>query len=314
MNLIYALDLHLFGEGGAAAGGEAGAQGEAAQPAAVPGSTRRGKSGDLSNVLYGSEADSIAPAAEEKKPEVKTTSNTLDDKRKAFREMINGDYKDIYTEEFQNAFNRRFPDYKNLQQQVENARPILDKLSARYNILDGDLSKLAKAIDEDNSYWAAAAEEAGMPEDVYREYSQMRQQNAELLRFQEQQQAMAAANETMQRWFQEADLVKAKFPQFDFNKELENPEFVRQLRHGTPIEHAYKMLHFDELMSNAMQNTAITTQKAVTENIRAKGARPAENGTASQSPFTVKRSVSQLTKADRAEIAARVNRGEPISF
>ena len=313
MNNLYVLDLHLF-EGGAAAGGEAGAQGEAAQPAAVPGSTRRGKSGDLSNVLYGSEAESIAPAAEEKKPEVKTTSNTLEDKRKAFREMINGDYKDIYTEEFQNAFNRRFPDYKKLQQDAENARPILDKLSARYNILDGDLSKLAKAIDDDNTYWAAAAEEAGMPEDVYREYSEMRRQNAELLRMQQEQQARVQADAQVRQWFEESQAVKEKFPQFDFNTELQNPEFVRQLRHGTPVEHAYKMLHFDELTSNAMQNTAITTQKAVTENIRAKGARPAENGTASQSPFTVKRSVSQLTREDRDEIVARVKRGEQISF
>lgn len=306
MNNLYVLDLHLF-EGGAAAGGEAGAQGEAAQPAADSGSTRRGKS-DLSKVLYGSEADK-APVAEEKK-EVKTTSNTLEEKRKTFREMINGEYKDLYTEEFQNAFNRRFPDYKKLQQDAENAKPILDKLSARYNILDGDLSKLAKAIDDDNTYWAAAAEEAGMSEDVYREYSEMRRQNAELLRAQQEQQARAQANAQVQQWFEESQAVKAKFPQFDFNAELQNPEFVSLLRHHTPMEHAYKVLHFDELMND----TAMSTQKAVTENIRAKGARPTENGSASQSPFTVKRSASQLNKLDRAEVVARVKRGEQISF
>ena len=307
MKLNYALDLHLFGEGGAAAGGEAGAQGEAAQPAADSGNTRRGKS-DLSKVLYGSEAAN-APVAEEKK-EVKTTSNTREEKRKTFREMINGEFKDLYTEEFQNAFNRRFPDYKKLQQDAENAQPILDKLSARYNILDGDLSKLAKDIDDDNTYWAAAAEEAGMPEDVYREYSEMRRQNAELLRAQQEQQARAQANAQVQQWFEESQAVKAKFPQFDFNTELQNPEFVSLLRHHTPMEHAYKVLHFDEIMND----TAINTQKAVTENIRAKGTRPTENGSASQSPFTVKRSASQLNKLDRAEVVARVKRGEQISF
>ena len=306
MTNLYALDLHLF-EGGAAAGGEAGAQGEAAQPAADSGNTRRAKS-DLSKVLYGSEAAN-APVAEEKK-EVKTTSNTLEEKRKTFKELINGEYKDLYTEEFQNAFNRRFPDYKKLQQDAENAKPILDKLSARYNILDGDLSKLAKAIDDDNTYWAAAAEEAGMPEDVYREYSEMRRQNAELLRAQQEQQARAQANAQVQQWFEESQAVKAKFPQFDFNAELQNPEFVSLLRHHTPMEHAYKVLHFDELMND----TAINTQKAVTENILARGARPTENGSASQSPFTVKRSASQLNKLDRAEVVARVKRGEQISF
>ena len=310
MNLIYALNLHLF-EGGAAAGGEAGAQGEA-EKAAVPGPARRGKSGALSNVLYGSQADAVpeAPAAGEPKPEVKTTSNTLEEKRKTFKELITGEYKDMYTEEFQNAFNRRFPDYKNLQQQVEGAKPILDKLAARYNVLDGDLSKLEKAIDEDRTYWSAAAEEAGMDEDSFREMQNLKRQNAELLRMQQDQKARAQANAQVQQWFEESQAVKAKFPQFDFSTELQNPEFVNLLRHNTPMEHAYKVLHYDELMAE----TAFNTQKAVTENIRAKGARPAENGTASQSAFTVKRSASQLNKADRAEIAARVRRGEQIGF
>jgi hypothetical protein len=91
---------------------------------------------------------------------------------------------------------------------------------------------------------------------------------------------------------------------------MNNPEFVKLLRKGTPVEHAYKLIHFDELMSD----NALNTQRAVTENIRAKGARPAENGTSSQSAFTVKRSASQLNKADRDEIVARVRRGELIGF
>lgn len=309
MNL-FALNLHLFeGEGAAAAAGDAGAQGEAAQ-ANIPGSTRRGKSGALSNILYGSQADQASPAAGENMSEVKVTSDALEEKRKTFQEMINGEYKDLYAEEFQKAFNRRFPEQKALQQKVEDTKPILDKLFARYNIMDGDLPKLAKAIDDDNTYWAAAAEEAGMDEDTFREMQNLKQQNAELLRMQQDQQARAAANAQVQQWFEESQAVKAKFPQFDFNTELQNPEFVNLLRHHTPMEHAYKVLHFDELMSA----TAFNTQKAVTENIRAKGARPAENGTASQSPFTVKRSAGQLNKADRAEIAARVRRGENISF
>ena len=314
MNL-FALNLHLFdGEGAAAAAGEAGAQGEAAQ-AQTPGSTRRGKSGALSNVLYGIQQEAVeeAPAAGEQ-PEVKTTSNTLEDKRKTFREMITGEYKDLYTEEFQNAFNRRFPEYKNMQDQIKNAQPILDKLAARYNILDGDLAKLEKAIDDDHTYWSAAAEEAGMDEKAYRDLQLMRQQNAQLLKMQQDMQARQQADMQAQRWMQESELVRAKFPGFDFKKELQNPEFVRLIQHNTPIEHAYKMLHFDELMSQAVQGTVTATEKAVTENIRAKGSRPAENGSSSQSTFTVKRSASQLNKADRAEIARRVARGEQIAF
>lgn len=303
---LFALNLHLFeGEGAAAAAGDAGAQGEAAQ-ATVPGNTRRGKSA-LSNVLYGTEANAVES---EQKPEVKTTSDTLEEKRKAFREMIQGEYKDMYAEEFQNAFNRRFSDYKKLQQDVENSKPILDKLAARYNVMDGDLSKLEKAIDEDHTYWSAAAEEAGMDEDSFREMQNLKRQNAELLRMQQEQQARTQADIQVKQWMQEADIVKTRFPNFDFANEMNNPEFVKLLRKGTPVEHAYKLIHFDELMSD----NALNTQRAVTENIRAKGARPAENGTSSQSAFTVKRSAGQLNRLDRQEIVARVRRGEQIGF
>ena len=73
-------------------------------------------------------------------------------------------------------------------------------------------------------------------------------------------------------------------------------------------------VHFDELMSGAIQVTAANTEKMVANNVRAKGNRPAENGTNAQSAFTVKDDPSKLTKQDFEEIARRVARGEIISF
>lgn len=317
----YKLNLHLFaGEGGgaAAAAGDGASQGEAAQAAAnLPGVTRRGKSGDLSNVLYGSEADAVEQpqaAAGAQEPDVQTTSNTLEERRQAFRDMVTGEYKDVYGEEVQRLIDRRFAETKNLQKQVDDAKPILDKLAARYNVLDGDMSKLAKALEDDHSYWTAAAEEAGMPEDVYREVQMLRQQNAQILRMQQQREQAQAANARVQQWIQEGQAVKANFPNFDLAKEMENPRFMSLLRSGTPVEHAYKVMHFDELMGEAVQTASKSTEKAVVNNIRAKGSRPAENGTASQSPFTVKRSVHQLSKADREEAIRRSMSGTMITF
>ena len=62
------------------------------------------------------------------------------------------------------------------------------------------------------------------------------------------------------------------------------------------------------------QSAARAAEKQVVDTIRAKGARPAENGTAAQSAFTVKDDVSKLTREDRAEIARRAARGDSISF
>lgn len=86
------------------------------------------------------------------------------------------------------------------------------------------------------------------------------------------------------------------------------------LKSGVPMEHAYKTLHFNELMHDAMATAASNTEKSVVSNIRAKGSRPIENGTAAQSAFTIKDDVSKLSKKDRADIARRAARGEKIVF
>ena len=312
MNELF--DLHLFeGEGGDAAAADSGSQGEQTK---LPGTTRRGKSGERSNVLYGiqDDAGSESQAAAEKEPEVQVTSNTLEDNRKAFRDLINGEYKDAFSEETQRIINRRFAETKSLQKQVDDSKPILDKLAQRYNVLDGDMAKLAKAIDDDDSYWESAAEDMGMSVAQYKEYQRMRQQNAELLAAQKNQAAQARANAQMQQWFQESEALKSKFKGFDFSRELENPQFRALLQAGTPVEHAYKVIHFDALMGDAVQATAANTEKAVVSNIRTKGSRPAENGTSSQSTFTVKRHASQLDKKDRAEVVRRALAGETIDF
>ena len=86
------------------------------------------------------------------------------------------------------------------------------------------------------------------------------------------------------------------------------------LRSGVPVRLAYEVKHMDEIKAGVAQNTAKTTEKQVVEGIRAKGARPAENGTSSQSAFVVKDDPSQWTKKDRAEVVKRAARGEKIKL
>lgn len=80
------------------------------------------------------------------------------------------------------------------------------------------------------------------------------------------------------------------------------------------MEDAYKTMHFDEIQSATAQASQVITEKAVTDNIRAKGSRPAEAGLQNQGAFSTHTDVSKLTKQDRAEIARRAARGETITF
>ena len=123
------------GDGAGADGGESSAKGETQ---AISGSTRRGKSGEYQNVLFGKQdkpeqsgIDSkpdeqkaqSSDAGKDKKPDVTVTSNTLEERRKNFDQLINGEYKDIYTEETQKIIDRRFRETKSLEQQLsQNSR------------------------------------------------------------------------------------------------------------------------------------------------------------------------------------------------
>ena len=109
-------------------------------------------------------------------------------------------------------------------------------------------------------------------------------------------------------------MLKGKYPQFDLQLEAQNDQFVRMLRSGVPMEHAYRVMHMDEILGDSVRAMAQQTEQRVVNNVRARGSRPAENGTSSQGAFTYKDDVSKLTRKDRAEIAKRVARGETIRF
>ena len=314
---LYDISLRLFdGEGG---GAEAPAQGETQASA---GNTRQSKSGALSNVKYGKQPEAetqteVQSAAEtEKVKDVEITSDALEAKKKAFRELINGEYKDLYTQETQRMIDRRFKEARENEKRMKAYQPVLDTLMERYGIADGDAKRLMEAVDNDHAYWSEAAEAAGMSEDQYKAFRQLKRENAELLRAQQAQQQEALIRAQGEKWFKEAEAMKANpmYQNFDLAQELQNQEFLSLLQAGTPMEHAYKVMHLDELMANAVQQAAVSTEKKVADSVRAKGSRPSENGTNSNSAFVTKTDPSKLTRADFEEIERRVARGERISF
>ena len=244
-----------------------------------------------------------------------TTSDTLEARRKAFQDLVNSEeYKDIYTEETQRIINRRFRETQNLEQQVARNQPLIDMLMQRYKISDGDIGKLTAAIENDDAYWSEAAEEAGMSVEQYKQFQKLQRENAALMRDQQQRRSQQAAQQQLQKWYGEAEQVKGVYPSFDLNAEVKNQQFLSMLKSGVPMQHAYEVVHLDDIKAGVAKMQAKATERQVVDGIRAKGARPQENGTTSQSAFTVKDDVGKLTKAERAEIARRVARGEIIKF
>lgn len=245
---------------------------------------------------------------------VQTTSDALEARRAEFEKLIEGEYKDLYTEKFQTAFNRRFKEMKGMEEALNSQKPILDMLMQRYKIKNGDMGKLQKALEEDDAYWEETAAEEGLTVEQYRAMQKLERENAELKKIRQRQLGEQQAQQQVSDWYRQAKQVKELYPGFDLKAEAANRDFLGLLKSGLPVQKAYELIHMEEIKEAAARSAAQAAGEQVVAKIKAKAARPAENGTSAQSGVIVKSSVSDLSKSDRAEIARRVQRGEIIKF
>ena len=304
----YRLDLFDGAAAGAAAAG--GASGGTSAASADTGAD---KSGGKQTVVYGKQSETAGgpdAGGQGVGSAGVVTSDTEEALAKEYDELMAGKFKDLHAKREQELFNRRFKEFKGDREALDAQNPIIDTLKQKYGVDSAD--DLQRAIEADDSFWEQAAEDAGMSVQQFREYQRMERENAQLRAAKEAAQSQAQVDQQVQQWYTEAQALKAQpgFEKFDLQAEAENPEFVKLLQSGIPVKHAYEVIHMDDIIAAQAQQTS----KAVVDNIRARGNRPAENGTASSSAVIYKADVSKLSAEDRREIARRARMGEHISF
>lgn len=318
-NVLLPIDLNLFdgaaGDGGGGTAGEGtGAEASAGEPIVY--TPRNKRASKMDNVVFGKEPEAT-PA---ENPDAGDSTGQANDQeaprdlQAEFDALIKGDYKEQYSDNVQKLINRRFKETKNMEAQIQSTQPLLEMLANKYGVEAGDIDALTNAVSDDDTLWEQQAYDAGMTVQQYKQFKALERENAELMRAQEARNGEEQAQKQLEDWGRQAMELQQKVPGFDLRVEAENPEFVQMLRAGLPVEHAYKVVHMDEILAGQAVNVAAQAQKQVVDNIRSKGSRPAENGTVSRSGFTYKSDVSKLSKEDRAEIARRAARGETITF
>ena len=122
------------------------------------------------------------------------------------------------------------------------------------------------------------------------------------------------AQQKLNEWYAESEKVKEVYPTFDFRAETADRDFLGLLKSGLSVQQAYELKHMDEIKANAAKAAAQTAGQQMAAKIQSKASRPKENGTSSQSAVIVKNDVHSLTRAERAEVVRRAQRGEKISF
>ena len=308
------LDLQMFAEGAGGGDGGTGAEGATGATETAAGSQKKGaKSNPLANVVYGIQPTETTASGNESSA-AKVTESATEDRNAKFEELIKGEYKDLYDAKMQDTIQRRLKGTKETVDRYNELTPTIEMLAKKYGVDASDIKALSKAIEDDDSYYEQEALEKGVTVEQLKAIRKMERENAELKAQMEAQNRKENADRLYASWMNQAESIKTIYPSFDLKAELQNPQFVNLLRSNIDVRTAYEVIHKDDIISGAMQFAVKTAEQKLTNKIIANGARPSENGNSSQGAMVAKSDVSQLTKADRAEVLRRVARGEKISF
>ena len=311
---IQQLNLQLFADGGAGAAGGTGAEGATGATATAAVSQTNGrKTNPLADVVYGKQEEVVQVATAQEQAAETVPAEPID-RNAEFEKLIKGEYKDLYDQRVQDTVQKRLKGSKETVDKYNALSPTLELLAKKYGVDASNIEALNKAIEDDDSYYEQEAIEKGVSVEQLKEFKKMEKENAELKRMQQEQDAREKGAKLYASWVEQAEKTKAVYPSFDLRAEMNNQKFLDLLRNNIDVRTAYEVIHKDEIIPAAMQYTAKTVEQKLTNKIIAGGARPSENGISSQSAAQVKSDVSQLTKADRAEIIRRVQRGEKIRF
>jgi uncharacterized protein YsxB (DUF464 family) len=255
----------------------------------------------------------------EEKGEGKTKSQ--EERRKAFGELLRGEYADLTEELMQNAVTeatRRLeasPAMKGLMQALQE----------KYGTDANDLVALTEAVRngavKDDAYYEKLAMEKGVSTRTARELDKLESQNKHLTEQQQMIQQMerqrvqqARIAELQAGWDREAEQLKAQYPDFNMAEVLANPEVEKMMRSGVSMTNAYRSAYFDHILKQQQAATARQVEQGVVNRMQQRNARPGENGTRPGGAVQTKIDVSHMSRKEMEEMEKRVMRGEVITL
>ena len=255
----------------------------------------------------------------EEKGEGKTKSP--EERRKAFGELLRGEYADLTEELMQNAVTeatRRLeasPAMKGLMQALQE----------KYGTDANDLVALTEAVRngavKDDAYYEKLAMEKGVSTRTARELDKLESQNKHLTEQQQMIQQMerqraqqARIAELQAGWDREAEQLKAQYPDFNMAEVLTNPEVEKMMRSGVSMTNAYRSAYFDHILKQQQAATAQQVEQGVVNRMQQRNARPGENGTRPGSAVQTKIDVSHMSRKEMEEMEKRAMRGEVITL
>ena len=220
-----------------------------------------------------------------------------------------------YNKRMRETVQSRLRSAKGAQEALEKLSPALEVLARNYHldINNLDYDALAKAVNDDDTYYERKAMEMGVgiaqaKEMDKAERDQQRQQRQQAITLEQQR-----IENHIRSLEQQGEALKEVFPSFDLRQELQNPAFARMTHPnvGISVEDAYYAVHRKDIQAASMQATARKTAEKLSNAIQSGSRRPQESGagaTASVARFNY----ATATRQEREALKARIRRGEKI--
>lgn len=293
---------------GKAAGGE-----KLPQPPAGGSPLKEGASGSESDPA---EAEKHQEPAKEPKAE-----KTPEERRRAFGEMVQGEYSDVFQEMMQRAIDKAT---ENIRQNPQVAR-LTQALANAYGVDTEDMDGLIEAVEngrvKDEKYYEDLAQQRGVSvktaRELYKMESDLKRSNTRNAQLQAMQQEAARQQRVSQiqaQWEAQAAQLKTQYPDFELQEVLANEQVADLMRRGVSLPDAYRAAYFDHIMQQATAQTAQKVEQGVAARIQQRASRPGENGTRPGGAVTTHVDVASMSRRQLEDLERRARRGEKITL
>ena len=293
---------------GKAAGGE-----KLPQPPAGGSPLKEGASGSESDPA---EAEKHQEPAKEPKAE-----KTPEERRRAFGEMVQGEYSDVFQEMMQRAIDKAT---ENIRQNPQVAR-LTQALANAYGVGTEDLDGLIEAVEngrvKDEKYYEELAQQRGVSVKTARELDKMESdlkrsntRNAQLQAMQQEATRQQRVSQIQAQWEAQAAQLKTQYPDFELQEVLANEQVADLMRRGVSLPDAYRAAYFDHIMQQATAQTAQKVEQGVAARIQQRAGRPGENGTRPGGAVTTHVDVASMSRRQLEDLERRARRGEKITL
>ena len=293
---------------GKAAGGE-----KLPQPPAGGSPLKEGASGSESDPA---EAEKHQEPAKEPKAE-----KTPEERRRAFGEMVQGEYSDVFQEMMQRAIDKAT---ENIRQNPQVAR-LTQALANAYGVGTDDLDGLIEAVEngrvKDEKYYEELAQQRGVSVKTARELDKMESdlkrsntRNAQLQAMQQEATRQQRVSQIQAQWEAQAAQLKTQYPDFELQEVLANEQVADLMRRGVSLPDAYRAAYFDHIMQQATAQTAQKVEQGVAARIQQRAGRPGENGTRPGGAVTTHVDVASMSRRQLEDLERRARRGEKITL